>query len=329
MSVRVTILTDVENFSRSAGEYPVEVHTVDPSMLAFVKQCARADLVILDETGKHLFMACLLRRLFRFKLLCVDPVLPRPGGGLVERLKAGIRRWLLAGADQFVLYFRNTAGYELHYGIDPERTRYIPFKANLAEPPGIPGDGGYVLCAGRSRRDVATFVRAMEQTGLPAVIVQQAGPIGAAHGTAPWRGDLPANVRTVIDHNDELWGLLRYARLIVIPRYKNDINATGISLCLSAMAYGKCVIISRGPGADDVLLDRQAAFVEPENVEHLAKTAKTLYWDTELRQGFATRGFAYAVSLEGEARLIRDLLQTGLELLGTPESRKSEFHRAG
>lgn len=282
---------------------------------------------MLDETGKHLFLACVLRRVFRFKLLCVDPVLPRPAGGLLERIKARGRRRLLASVDRFVLYFRDTAGYQQYYGIRPERTVYLPFKANVPPSRGADGDGGYILCAGRSRRDIDTFVRAMRKTGLPAIIVQQAGRASTAHGTPIWTNELPVNVRLVIDEGEALWELLLNARLVVIPRYKDDINATGISLCLSAMAWGKCVIISRGPGADDVMTDGQAKFVEPENPEQLAEAAERVYYDADLRRSLAGRGRAYAESLGDGHRLARDLMQEGLAMLA-PALRPSSLASA-
>ncbi len=317
MKRRVKIVSDVETLRDSNLDDTVQVESVQRSLRAFAAQCASADLLILDETGKHLFIACLLRRFIPFKLLCVDPVLPRPDESAQARLKARLRRILLAQVDKFVLYFRNTAGYEHHYGLDPNRIRYVPFKANSMPSRIPPRDGQYVLCAGRSRRDIHTFVRAMEQNGLPAVIVQQAQVSSATHGTPVWSGTLPPNVRLIIDHDDLLSGFLRDASIVVIPRFRGDINATGISLCLAAMAYGKCVVISRGPGADDVLTERQAVFVDPEDPEQLAKTVSALYFDTALRQRFATRGHDYAASLGGEERLTRDLLQEGLDLLAT------------
>lgn len=318
MTACVTIVSDVEDLVRACPDEQVQVLCVQQTLSGYIAQCLRADLIILDETGRHLFIACILRRFCRFKLLCVDPVLPNPRDNFQGRLKARIRRRLLAAVDGFVLYFRNTEGYEQHYGIDSKRIRYVPFKANVMPAPARAGNGGFVLCAGRSRRDIATFVHAMALNGLPAVVVQQPAALVASHGTPAWSKALPPNVRLIVDEDDALSGLLQNATIVVIPRFKGDINATGISMYLSAMAYGKCVVISRGPGADDVLTGGQAVFVEPEDPEQLAGTVQALFNDADLRNGFAVRGRDYAESLGGGNRLTRDLLQAGLHLLTTP-----------
>jgi hypothetical protein len=42
--------------------------------------------------------------------------------------------------------------------------------------------------------------------------------------------------------------------------------------------WGKPVIISRGPGAEDVL-HNEAVFVEPENIDDLAAAISRLWYD--------------------------------------------------
>lgn len=194
----------------------------------------------------------------------------------------------------------------------------MPFKANRTAA-GVVGEGdeAYVLCAGRSRRDIATFSRAMAMTGLPAVVVQQPAQILREHGTEPWpQRDLPANVRLVTDGDNQLEHLLAKAQLVVIPRFKDDINATGISLGLSAMIYGKCVVVSRGPGADDVLLSGEAAFVEPEDPEALAATIASLHADDATRAAIASRGLADARSLGVKSGFFRTCSRPGSDLFG-------------
>jgi glycosyltransferase involved in cell wall biosynthesis len=172
-----------------------------------------------------------------------------------------------------------------------------------------------VLCAGRTLRDIDTFVEAMRRAGCPGVLLQQRRELLAAHGTSAWSGELPPNLKLIVDDGDRLDDFLdsiARARLVVIPRFKGDIAPTGISTYLVAMALGKCVIISEGPGAGDVL-DGEASIVPPESPEQLAERISLLWDDDEQRASVAARGHRYAMSLGGEKRLLSDILRASLD----------------
>jgi glycosyltransferase involved in cell wall biosynthesis len=195
---------------------------------------------------------------------------------------------------------------------------YVPFKVNgweqIATRPRVGPNGAYVLCAGRTLRDIETFVEAMRRAGHPGVLLQQRRELLDAHGTSTWSGELPPNVELIIDDGDRLDDYLDFiakARLVVIPRFKRDIAPTGISTYLVAMALNKCVVISDGPGASDVL-DGQAAIVPPENVQALAEQISLLWDDAQLRGAIASRGHDYAITLGGEERLLSDILRASV-----------------
>jgi glycosyltransferase involved in cell wall biosynthesis len=286
----------------------------------FVRQCARADVVVLNIDQQKLMLACLLRWVcpwLRFKLVSVDLIMrsPKTAAG---HLKALLKRVLFSRVNRFILYFKNLDGYERFYGIGPDRAVYVPFKVNgwerLAAREGDLPDGDYVLCSGRTLRDIETFVEAMRRVDCPGVLLQQRRELLDAHGTAAWSGDLPPNVRLVIDDSDSLEKYIDFisrARLMVIPRYRGDIAPTGISTYLVAMALRKCVIISEGPGAGDVLSD-QAVIVPPEDPARLAESIELMWGDDRLRSEMAARGSRYAQSLEGEDRLFADILRLSL-----------------
>ncbi len=286
----------------------------------FVRECARADVVILNIDQQKLMLACLLRWLcpfLRFKLISVDLIM-RPPKTVAGRLKALFKRLLFSRVNRFILYFKNLEGYERFYGIGPDRAVYVPFKINgwenLAARTGDSPGGDYVLCSGRTLRDVETFVEAMRDVDCPGVLLQQKREFLEAHGTAAWSGDLPPNVKLVIDESDNLDTYIDFisgARLMVIPRYRGDIAPTGISTYLVAMALHKCVIISAGPGADDVLSD-QAVIVPPEDAGRLAEQIELMWGDHRLRAEVASRGRKYAHSLKGEDRLFEDILRVSL-----------------
>jgi glycosyltransferase involved in cell wall biosynthesis len=83
------------------------------------------------------------------------------------------------------------------------------------------------------------------------------------------------------------------------------------------MALGKPVIISRGPGVDDVLHD-EAVFVEPENVDALAAAVSRIWHDDAERERLAAKGRRYAEALGGTARLNADIVRESLRSLPEP-----------
>lgn len=288
-------------------------------VLSFVKKCLTSDVVVLNIDQKKLMLAAMLRRLpfVKFRLVSVDLVLRQPKTPF-DRFKATMKKIVLSGVDRFVLYFKNIDGYKRWYGIDSNRVAYVPFKVNsferIAERSGQPGDGEYVLCAGRTLRDVETFVEAMRVCDCPGVLLQQRRDLLNAHGSRSWSGELPLNVQLVIDEGDSFEDFVDQvakARLVVIPRFKHDIAPTGISTYLLAMALNKCVIISEGPGAEDVLTD-QAVIIPPENAERLAEVIESLWNNDQLRSEVAARGYGYAMFLRGYDRLLIDILRVGL-----------------
>lgn len=155
----------------------------------------------------------------------------------------------------------------------------------------------------------------MRHVQCPGILHQQPADMMAAHGTAVWHDDLPSNLKLVIDDSYSHEVFLDYiskARLIVIPRYKNDIGPAGIATYLVAMALNKCVIISDGPGVGDVMTN-EAVIVPPENPEALAKLIQFYWNDHRTRTEVAARGRRYAMSLRGSDRLLTDLLRVSVQ----------------
>jgi glycosyltransferase involved in cell wall biosynthesis len=147
------------------------------------------------------------------------------------------------------------------------------------------------------------------------MLLQQRRELLAEHGTAAWKSGLPPNVKLVVDESDSLedyLGFIERARVVVIPRFEGDIAPTGISTYMVAMALGRCVVISEGPGAGDVL-DGQAALVPPEDPARLAEQVKRLWDDEGARAELAARGRAYAEQARGEERLLSDILRASIE----------------
>jgi glycosyltransferase involved in cell wall biosynthesis len=318
----IRVATNIKGFESIAPDgIGLELIAASESDRDFICQCRRSDLVIIDNNWRKLTLACVLRPFSGFRLVSVDLVLRR-GKGARARFAQAAKRALLSYVDRFLLYFKDIKGYQELYGIGPDRVVYVPFKVNGREQASLwsenPPDGDYVLCAGRSRRDIGTFVVAMRQAGCPGVLLQQLPEFLKGHEISVGPDELPPNLRRVVDESDSLESFLGFiagAKLVVIPRFRDDIAATGVSTYLMAMAMRKCVIISRGPGADDVLTD-EAAFVEPEDAGELAGQIAHLWCDDDLRAQIAARGRHYAEALGGERRLLSDILRESLLSLG-------------
>jgi glycosyltransferase involved in cell wall biosynthesis len=317
----VQICSNLEGLSAFAAR-GIEISDAAAGPLAFVTQCLRSDLVIIDNDVRRLCLAAALKPFASFKLISVDLIV-RPPRGIVAIATAAFKSFLLSRVDKFILYFRNTEGFSRYYRIRSDRTVYVPFKVNGLDQPFWPQkvpQGDHVLCAGRTLRDLETFVAAAGRTGLPAVLLQQPAEIMKEHGTTAWQQPLPSNIELKLHTDGQLETFISAvasARVVVIPRFKGDICSTGISTYLLAMALGKAVIISRGPGADDVLHD-EAILVEPENVDELAAAISRIWHDDVERAQLGARAKRYAEKLGGTARLNDDIIRESLRCLPEP-----------
>lgn len=122
----------------------------------------------------------------------------------------------------------------------------------------------------------------------------------------------PKNLRLEV-HNDgkeeTFLNWIKNAAIVVIPRFYFDISSTGISTYLCSMAAWRCVILSKGPGAEDLLLDNQAILVDPEDPNQLANAILNVWNNKSLRRKVAINGRKYAEQLQGEDRLLDDILK--------------------
>jgi glycosyltransferase involved in cell wall biosynthesis len=298
----------------------------DVKPIEFLKRCLGCDVLILNTDPQRLMLACAFKWLMpltRFRIVSVDLIVRTPRSARA-RLKTLMQKVLFKRVHRFIFYFRDLRGCQKFYGIGADRAVFVPFKVNAQESitrrlaAGVVPEGEYVMCAGRTMRDVPTFVEAMRQAGCQGILHQQPKDLMAAHGTTTWEGELPPNVKLVVDDSNSHEVFLDYvakARLIVIPRYKHDIGPAGIATYLIAMAMNKCVIVSDGPGVGDVLTD-EAAIVPPEEVDELAKQIELLWNDYARRNAIANRGRKYADAVGGDDRLYRDVLRVSFETLG-------------
>lgn len=284
----------------------------------FIK-AINSDAVIINISPELLLKLCLLCFLFpyrKFKLISVDLLLQIPTSSS-QKIGALIKSLLLTQVDIFVLYFKDTSGYQKYYRISKSKTRYIPFKVNswdqqFASYRADPEHGNYVLCAGQSRRDLKTFIEAIRIADVPAVLLIPNSDVMQYHGTIIYPDSLPTNLRLEIhsDGKEETYlNWIKNAAIVVIPRFSYDISATGISTYLCSMAAWRCVVISTGPGTEDILNKDQVMLVKPEDPYQMATVIINLWNDKSLRKKIAINGRRYAEQLQGEDRLLHDILK--------------------
>jgi glycosyltransferase involved in cell wall biosynthesis len=286
------------------------------------KARSSADFLILNIDHRRLLLACALywfiapRPFRRCKLVSVDLLLRTPKTSKA-RLAGFFKRILFKQVDAFILYFKNIAGYHEQFGISRERSLYVPFKVNswekLKARRGKVGDGEYVLLAGATLRDHATFVEAIKRTKIPAKLLIPGEDRWLVEQTEWYKAGRPSNLSIDFHTDGKEETYLSYfdrAKILCLPRFKSDIASTGISAYLCAMALGKCVVISRGPGAEDVLSESEAAvFCHPEDASDLARVLTEIWENKTECERIAQNGLRYAESLKGEDKLMSNILR--------------------
>jgi glycosyltransferase involved in cell wall biosynthesis len=282
---------------------------------AFLKHRGNHEAVFVVNGNVTLVMELAAKMLggARRPLIAVDLVLREPED-FAGRMKLPVKRALLGRVDHFIHYFRDLRGLTRVYGIQPERSSYVPFKVNLisrhtlaAQP-----EGEYVLCFGRSLRDFDTFLTAMERLPeYPGAITRPDPQAFAAHHARFTRpvSAIPSNVRVLEDDRTEESEIriLQGARLVVLPILAKSLVASGISTCLNAMFLEKCVIGSEGPGMSDIFASEILTF-PPEDPQRLAETIRRAWKDSDLRRATATAGRQFALQAGAEPELYQRII---------------------
>jgi glycosyltransferase involved in cell wall biosynthesis len=308
------------NFDRFPADWTVSTGERGTARIAhryeeFVPLLAGADLVLVNCDVGLVFKLCVHGVLFPWKhkpLVAVDLVLGRPETA-AARAACMLKKGILRRVDLFINYFRHSGGYAKYYGITPARSSFIHFKPNLRYRFDIPADpgGDYVLCFGRSRRDYDTFFGAVDRLPYPAAIPRPDFAELRKHGSRfSYSLDrLPKTVSLLDDDGtaEAMIRIIQGARIVTLPIVPHNLLA-GVGVYLNAMLLGKCVIITEGAGASDVLTD-EALFVPAGDPEKLAHSIERAWEDEALRLRIAENGHRHAVSLGGEPELFQRVLE--------------------
>ena len=325
------ILTNFMNspqFIEPAGDERIEVIRGD-TWPEVRKLLGKVDVIVVDCRDLLLYKICLHFLLFpwtRKPLVAVDLVLRMPVH-LKQRIGALIKRLLFLRVAHFIHYFRDISGYTRYFGISAARSSYVPFKVNIQDIRLSPTEIGedYIFTMGRSLRDYDSFIRAVAELPYPAAIPEFSfNEFEGKDETFAWTTEnVPPHLTILPDSgsSEELVRNMAKARLVVVPTQASSMCASGLSTYLDAMYLGKCVIISSGPGASDVLTD-QALLVAPHDVAALKGAIRRAWEDDSLRKRTAESGRNYAQALGGEKEFLQRIFSETLDVVCKPLSRE-------
>jgi glycosyltransferase involved in cell wall biosynthesis len=315
---RIRVISNMEGLGHMAVPgWDVEVtlwqdHRRIGALLQFFIKSFRSDYVLLNAVPRTLLLMAALMSLAPFnrcKLVALDILLSRPTNG-IERFKTWIRSLLLRRVHRILLYYRDTSQIRKYFRLPPERFEYIPFKINRYDlvSAAKPVDGDYVFCGGKTRRDFDTLAKAVAVLDVPVKIVTTPNEDIARHGSHLEESHLPPQIEvTRLDGSAKPFiDLMAASRLVVLP-LKPDITGTGIGVYIMAMALGKPVIISEGPGTVGVLDADLAVIVPPEDPDALQAAIRSVYLDRALRARLSENGRRYALALGDEERLLKSI----------------------
>jgi glycosyltransferase involved in cell wall biosynthesis len=161
----------------------------------------------------------------------------------------------------------------------------------------------------------------MRYLKYPAVLLHQGIEIMAKHDTIIPLDQLPENIK-VIQHDGDRnswFEFIQKARIVVIPTLPT-ITAAGVSVYLDAMALKKCVILNDNPASRGIL-EKEAIIVPSQDPHRLAEAIRESWENHELREYIASEGQKYAQTLQGEKRLLKDIIECCAAHIGRVEQK--------
>jgi hypothetical protein len=202
-------------------------------------------------------------------------------------LPQGRRRRLLSylfrGIDEFVVY--STVEQQLyaeHFGLDPDRIRFVPWAMETPQPdvtPPVSIASDYVCAIGGEGRDYALFAQAMARLpGIRGVVV--ARPYSIAGISFPPNVEVFTNLPL-----GQTWAIAAQSVGLAIP-LKTDQTACGHITMVGAQLLGVPLLVTRSSAVADYVSDRTARLISAGSLEELTAGIEELFED---RQAVALR----------------------------------------
>lgn len=249
--------------------------------------------------------------LIKSPIFVFDLILKNPGGRK-GRLLASLKGFFYRKIDYIFAIHKDTSGYQEHYHLRENQFIYVPFKANNFDfkEKYLIDDEGYIVALGASQRDYLTLIEASKGIQYPVKIVcsdENAVKHNANFGV---ESEYPPGLSRVKEtvSVDQWYELIAKSSFVVVPILSSALQPAGISVYLEAMALKKAVIISRGASTNEILESgKTAIIVEPNDPQQLRAAMRELIENRKLRNALEFNGYNYAVSLENDARLRRQI----------------------
>lgn len=197
---------------------------------------------------------------------------------LVSRIKYRFMRFCFKSVHRVICSSRSEADYYRSvFGWGVSKTAFVPYHTHPSLTRKAPTPGAdYIIAAGRSFRDYATFLDAVANLPIRVIVVAGRGAL-SSHV-------LPLNVELRSDiPPEELNHLLENSRVVVLPLEDRKISI-GQSVLLQAMSFGKPVICTRTAGTEDYIRDKfDGLMVPPRDPAAMRDAIETLLQQPELR----------------------------------------------
>jgi len=190
------------------------------------------------------------------------------------------------------------------WGVDPARVRFTPWYVGLpdeqlaADPPS--DDDGHVFAGGDSLRDYGPLLSVADRLQAPLIVASRT------------LGDVavPAGVQAGPVSPERYAELSARAATVVVPLESREDRSAGQFTYLNAMALGKSVVVTDGPGVRDyVEHERTGLVVAPGDADALASAVN---WTLAPETRAAARAMGFRARQEVLARFGADRYVSGL-----------------
>lgn len=184
----------------------------------------------------------------------------------------------LRGISEFVVFSTlEQRLYVNHFGLDPDRLRFVPWAMETPMPdptPPIPTSSEYVCAIGGEGRDYALFAGAMARLPhLRGVVV--ARPYSVAGITFPKNVEVFTNLPL-----GQTWAIAKHSIGLAIP-LKTDQTACGHITIVGAQHLGVPLVVTRSTAVLDYVSDETARLVSAGNQEDLVNALTEFTEDRE------------------------------------------------
>jgi hypothetical protein len=190
------------------------------------------------------------------------------------------------------------------WGVPAERVVFTPYCFSLRgadlDPP-RDADGG-VFAGGNPLRDYATLARAVEPLDRQVVMATKAIP-------EEDRRDLPRNVRAGPLPPSRFRRELRRSRAVAVPFRPGTKRSAGQQTYLNAMALGKPVVVTDGPGVRDYIEDGVTGLIVPPKDPPALRAGLERALDPEEGPAIGARARSVALERFSFERYLRSLLR--------------------